>query len=137
MAAWSDVRAVAMDLPEVSERSSRGLLAWQVRDKGFVWARPLRAGDIRALGDGAPEGPILGARVEHLGAKAALLAEDSGVYFTTPHFDGFAAVLVQLELIDAGELTELIVEAWLARAPKTLARDYIATGLARDRGEES
>jgi hypothetical protein len=81
--------------------------------------------DLRALGDAAPAGPILGARVEHLGAKEALLADASGVYFTTPHFDGFPAVLVQLERIDLAELEELIVEAWLARAPRRSARAYL------------
>ena len=96
-----------------------------MREKGFVWERPLRQPDLRALGDAAPGGPILGARVEHLGAKEALLADPSGVYFTTPHFDGFPAVLVQLELIDAAELEELVVDAWLARAPRRLAREHL------------
>ena len=58
-------------------------------------------GDLEALGDAAPDGPILGVRVEHLVAKEALLADDPGVYFTTPHFDGYPAVLVRLGAIDA------------------------------------
>ena len=73
------------------------------------------------LGDGAPDGPILGARVEHLVAKEALLADPSGVFFTIPHFDGYAAVLVLLDEIDLEGLDEVIVEAWLCRAPKRLA----------------
>lgn len=100
-----------------------------MRDKLFVWERPLRKSDLRALGDRAPEGPILGARVEHLGAKEALLADDPGVYFTTPHFEGYPAILVRLEQIGPDELHELIVEAWLARAPKRLAQEYIAQNL--------
>lgn len=99
---------------------------WRVRDKGFVWERPLRAADLKALGDEAPSGPILGARVEHLGAKEALIADQPDVYFTTPHFDGYAAVLVRLERIGLDELRELIVEAWLSRAPKRLAAQYVA-----------
>lgn len=98
---------------------------WKVRDKAFVWERPLRAPDLRALGDAAPDGPILGARVEHLGAKEALLADDPRVYFTIPHFDGYAAVLVRLEVISVSELEELIADAWLARAPKRLADAYV------------
>ena len=94
-------------------------------DKGFVWERPLRAADIRALGDDAPEGPILGARVEHLVAKEALLADDPDVFFTTPHFDGYPAVLVRLDKITGEALEEVIVEAWLSRAPKRLAREYV------------
>jgi hypothetical protein len=95
-----------------------------VGDRLFVWERPLRTSDLRALGDDAPEGPILGARVEHLVAKEALLADDPEVYFTTPHFDGYPAVLVRLDVIDEQELEELVVEAWLCRAPKQLARRY-------------
>jgi hypothetical protein len=105
------------------------LRQWRVKDKGFVWERPLRRGDIEALGDAAPDGPILGARVEHLGAKEALLADDPGVFFTTPHFDGYPAILVRLEHIRLEELNEVIVEAWLARAPKRLARAYIEEAL--------
>ena len=102
---------------------------WRVRDKLFVWERPLRASDIRALGDNLPEGAILGARVEHLGAKEALLADDPDVFFTTPHFDGYPAVLVGLDRIALDELNELIVEAWLCRAPKRVAQQYIDTQL--------
>jgi hypothetical protein len=91
----------------------------------FVWERPLRQSDLAALGEGAPEGPILGARVEHLGAKEALLADDPAVFFTTPHFDGYPAVLVLLEEIQVDELEELIVDAWLARAPKRVAQKYL------------
>jgi hypothetical protein len=96
-----------------------------------VWERPLRASDLRALGDAAPTGPILGARVEHLVAKEALLADDPDVFFTTPHFDGYAAVLVRLEQISLDELEELIVEAWLVRAPKRVAKVYIEAELPR------
>jgi len=125
VAGWDDVRRIALALPECSERVSRELAQWRVRDKLFVWERPLRASDLRALGDDAPTGPILGARVEHLGAKEALLADDPAVFFTTPHFDGYAAVLVRLGQIPLDELEELIVEAWLARAPKRVAAAYL------------
>ena len=125
MASWDDVRRLALELPETSERPSHGTASWRVRDKAFVWERPLRQSDLRALGDAAPSGPILGARVEHLGAKEALLASEPDVYFTTPHFDGYPAVLVRLDAIAAEELRELLVDAWLVRAPKRLARTYI------------
>jgi hypothetical protein len=125
VADWEDVRRIALGLPETSERKQWGNDSWRVRNKPFVWERPLRQSDLRALGDAAPDGPILGARVEHLIAKEALLADDPEVYFTTPHFDGYAAVLVRLERIALDELEELIVEAWLCQAPKRLARDYM------------
>ncbi len=117
---------IALGLPETSERVSRDLRQWVVRDKLFVWERPLRRSDLEALGDAAPEGPILGARVEHLVAKEALLADDPGVYFTTPHFDGYPAVLVRLDQIGLDDLEELIVEAWLNRAPKRLVDAYLS-----------
>ena len=125
MADWDDVARIALGLPETSERLARGLRRWDVKDKAFVWERPLRAADLAALGDAAPDGPILGARVEHLVAKEALLADPSGAYFTTPHFDGYPAVLVLLELVSVEDLEELITEAWLDRAPKRLARAYL------------
>jgi len=125
MANWDDVRRIVLALPETSERPSHEHAFWRVREKGFVWERPLRQSDLRALGDAAPSGPILGARVEHLVAKEALLADPSGVYFTTPHFDGYPAVLVRLGEIEPGELEELLAEAWLCRAPKKLAREFL------------
>jgi hypothetical protein len=129
VATWDDVRRIALSLPETTEKPSYdGLPAWKVRDKGFVWERPLRRADLEALGDAAPDGPILGAQVPDLGAREALLADDPAVYFTTPHFDGYPAVLVRLERIDVDELTELITEAWYARAPKRLAAAHRAAG---------
>jgi len=125
VASWDDVRRIALALPETSERMSRDLRQWVVKDKGFVWERPLRRADFEALGADAPDGPILGARVEHLVAKEALLADDAGVFFTTPHFDGYPAILVRLDRISVEDLNEVIVEAWLARAPKRLARAYL------------
>lgn len=132
MATWDDVRRIALALPETSERLSRGLPSWRVREKGFVWERPLRSADLHALGDDAPTAPILGVRVEHLGAKEALLADAPNVIFTTPHFDGFPAVLVRLDRIAVDELHELVVEAWLSRAPKRLARDYLVARVGSD-----
>ena len=127
MATWDDVRRIALALPDTSERAARDLCQWRVKDKLFVWERPLRRSDHEALGDAAPDGPILGARVEHLVAKEAMLADDSGVFFTTPHFDGYPAVLVRLEKIAPGDLEEVIVEAWMAQAPKRLVKAYLET----------
>jgi hypothetical protein len=125
MAGFDDVARIALDLPETGERVSRDLRQWRVKDKLFVWERPLRRADREALGDAAPGGPILGARVEHLVAKEALLADDPSVFFTTPHFDGYPAVLVRLNDIGEEDLRELIVEAWLAQAPKRLADAFL------------
>jgi hypothetical protein len=125
MATWEDVARIALDLPETSEGLSRGTRHWRVKDKGFVWERPLRRADLEALGDAAPDGSILGARVEHLVAKEAMLADNPAVFFTTPHFDGYPAVLVRLERIGEEELREVVVEAWLARAPAKLVKAFL------------
>jgi hypothetical protein len=126
MATWDDVRRLALALPQTAERVSRdGLLAWDVKDKTFAWERPLRRADLQALGDAAPKGPVLAARVPDLGARQALLAEDGDVYFTTPHFEGYPAVLVRLDRAAVPDLEELLAEAWLTRAPKRLAAEYL------------
>jgi hypothetical protein len=126
VASWDDVRRLALALPSTAERVSRdGLLAWDVRDKTFAWERPLRPADRKALGPAAPEGPVLAARVPDLGAKEALLAEAGDIWFTTPHFQGYPAILVRLDQATAADLEELLVEAWLSRAPKRLAKEYL------------
>ncbi|MFL5887122.1 MAG: MmcQ/YjbR family DNA-binding protein [Thermoleophilaceae bacterium] len=125
MASWEDVARLAMAMPEASQRESRGMRQWRVKDKLFVWERPLRRSDLEALGDAAPDGPILGARVEHLVAKEALIQDDPGVFFTTPHFDGYPAVLVRLDRISPDDLEEVVTEAWLARAPARLVKAYL------------
>jgi hypothetical protein len=76
-----------------------------VRKKLIAWARPLRKADY-ALGADAPDGDILGARVADEGVKFALIADEPGVYFTTPHFDGYPAVLVRLAEIGVPELED-------------------------------
>jgi hypothetical protein len=128
MATWDDVRSIALALPGTSERASRDHAHWWVDGKGFVWERPLRGPDLAALGSDAPQGPILGARVADEGVKAALIAAEPEIYFTTPHFDGYPAVLAQLDHIEAAELRELITEAWLCRAPKHLTKDFPRRG---------
>ncbi len=95
-----------------------------MKDKLFVWERPLRKPDLEALGHQAPDGPVLGAMVADLGEKEALLAEDPAVFFTTPHFNGYAAVLVRLDRIAPEQLKQVVTEAWLARAPTRLLNEY-------------
>jgi hypothetical protein len=127
VADWDDVRRLALALPDTDEHVSRGSAAWRVHGTLFVLERPLRRRDLEELGDRAPSGPILGARVESLAAKQALLADDPGVYFTTSHFDDYPMILVVLDAIAPRELEELVVEAWLSRAPMRLAREYLET----------
>lgn len=123
MASWKDVARIVAELPETTEPSPRN---WRVRKKLIAWERPLRKADLEALGENAPVGDVLGARVPDEGVKFALIADSPGVYFTTPHFDGYPAVLVRLAEIDIPELTELVTDAWLAQAPKTLVKAFLA-----------
>jgi hypothetical protein len=126
MATLDEARQISLALPGTSEKVSWGSLHWRVRDKGFAWERPLHKGDREALGDAAPTGEIIGVRVADLGEKESLVAAEPDVFFTIPHLDGFPAVLVRLDAIDVDELTEVITDAWLDRAPKTLRESFLA-----------
>lgn len=126
MATWRDVRNYALALPGVAEATSGGgNAAWIVNKKFFAWERPLRPADIAALGASAPKGPILGVRTQDLEMKEALLRSKSKVYFTTPHFDGYPAVLIRLDTISSKELKDVIEEAWLARAGKRAVAEFL------------
>ena len=123
-----DVAAVALHLPETVQSERRGSEIWAVRDRTFAWIRPFTKADIKRFGDQRPPGgPILGVRVADLQDKEALLAEGRGGLFTIPHFDGFAAVLVQLQTVDDGVLEEVVVDAWLACAPPALVKGYLGS----------
>ncbi|MDP7702569.1 MULTISPECIES: MmcQ/YjbR family DNA-binding protein [unclassified Mycobacterium] len=126
MATWEDVARVVGALPLTAEQSPRD---WRVGKKLIAWERPLRKSDIDALmsnGVHPPSGDILGVRVPDEGVKFALVADEPEVYFTTPHFDGYPAVLVRLAEIGVRDLRELITEAWLAQAPKQLVKEFLA-----------
>jgi len=125
MAGWEDVSRIALALPESSERVRRDTRQWWVRDRMFVWERPLRRREVEELGDEAPEGPVLGARVEHELAKRVLVGDDPRVFFTTSHVKGYPAVLVRLDGISVADLEEVVTEAWLVRAPRRVAKAYL------------
>lgn len=122
MATWDDVARIAAGLPELEAVRPR---EWRVRKKLVAWERPLRKADLAALGAAAPEGPILGVRTPDVGVKEALLADDPDVFFTTPHFDGYPAVLLRLDAASVEDLEEVIVEGWVTQAPKSVSRPYL------------
>jgi hypothetical protein len=123
------VGRIVAGLPEVTEGERFGNRTWSVRRKAFAWDRPFSKADLRRFGDEQPpSGPILAVRVADLSEKEAVLAAGAPAIFTIPHFDGYAAVLIQLDAVDEAALREAVVDAWLACAPVTLAREYLARG---------
>ena len=126
MASIDDVALIAAELPEVTEGEHHGHRTWSVAGKGFAWERPFSKADLRRFGDEPPpDGPILAVRVEDLGEKEAVLQANPGAFFTIPHYDGYSAVLIQLQTVSKRALREAIVDGWLACAPPTLADEYL------------
>lgn len=125
MATWDDV-AVAVDLlPLAGESAPR---EWRVGRKLIAWERPLRTPDHHALtvaGIEVPRGDILAIRVADEIVKRTLITDEPETYFTTPHFDGYPAVLVRLDVVDARHLRQLITDAWLTQAPKRLVQEFL------------
>jgi hypothetical protein len=119
MASWTDVARLMKALPGVALSGPR---EWRIKDKLVAWERPLRPADRAALGADAPTGPIL-AVYAPLEIKEVLLAARPEVYFTTPHFDGWPAILIRLPAIGVKELRERLRRAWLERAPKKLVAE--------------
>ncbi|OBH08143.1 MmcQ/YjbR family DNA-binding protein [Mycobacterium sp. E1747] len=126
MATWYDVARIVGELALTSEPSPHD---WRVGKKLLAWERPLRPSEREALAAGGmepPGGDILGVRVSDEGVKFGLIADEPEVYFTTPHFDGYPAVLVKLDAISVRDLEELITEAWLTQAPRKLVQEFLA-----------
>ena len=134
MVGLDDAAHLALAMPEAVEGESRGWRTWSVGKKAFAWERPFSKADIRRFGDAEPPaGPILAVRVEDLSEKEAVLAAEVPGVFTIPHFDGYPAVLIQLDAVDEGALREAIVDGWLACAPPALGQAYVEQDPPRDR----
>ncbi|HET7721741.1 MAG TPA: hypothetical protein VFK43_17360 [Acidimicrobiales bacterium] len=126
MVSLDDVAQMALALPEVTEGERYGNKTWSVGKTTFAWERPFSKADVKRFGASpVPEGPILAVRVADLGEKEAVLAEQPKAFFTIPHFDGYAAVLIQLRVATKKAVRESILDAWLASAPPALADAYL------------
>jgi hypothetical protein len=127
MASLDDVERVVQGLPGTEETTRHGMRTWKVGGKAYAWERPFSKADLKRFGDEAPpEGPILALTVEDLAEKEAVLAARAGDgFFTIPHFDGYAAVLVQLEKVSGAVLEEAVLDAWLVHAPADVAKAHL------------
>jgi hypothetical protein len=126
MATIEDAARLAAELPDVTAGERHGNRTWFVAGKAFAWDRPFSKADIRRFGTTTPpEGAILAVSVADLAEKEAVLATTSMAVFTIPHFDGYAAVLIQLKYVKMQELRDAVVDAWLACAPSQLADAYL------------
>lgn len=126
MVTFDDVARMVSELPEVTEGDRFGSRTWFVGKQGFAWERPFSKADIKRFGDETPpDGPILAVRVDDLGEKEALLAADPRAFFTIPHFDGYAAVLIQLKKATKRAVREALTDGWLACAPPRLAQEFL------------
>jgi len=114
MTSHDDVRRIARGLPGSYEQESYGgRPSWRTKGRMFTWIRD------------DPEALVVW--VESIEDKDVLVASEPDKFFTIPHYDGQAIVLVRLEAVDVQEATELVTESWRLRAPRSLVKEWDAT----------
>jgi hypothetical protein len=129
MATMADLDELALAMPEATKEVEDGRPKYLVHGRKFCFHRSPRKDAVDPDTGGRLE-DVLVFQVADLGVKELLLSDARGVYFTTPHWDGYSAVLVRirdLKRLDREELLDLVEEAWLARAKKRLAKEWLAT----------
>ena len=129
MSTMADLDELALELPQTTKDvSDNGRPSYFVHGKLFCCHRSRRR-DALDPRTGERLDDVLMFRVADLGVKELMLADTRDVFFTTPHFDGYAAVLLRipdLRRLDRDELQDLVAEAWLTRAQKRVAKAWLA-----------
>jgi hypothetical protein len=128
MSTMADLDELALALPQVTKEDDDGRPVYRVHGKLFCFHRGRRP-DAVDPETGERLDDVLMFRVADLDVKELLLSDTRGIYFTTPHFKGYPAVLVRipsLERLDRDELGDLVAEAWLTRAQKRVAKAWLA-----------
>ena len=133
MATLADVRRIALQLPEVEERPEgfTGQDSWRTKKGKVVWSRGPRQSDLTQLekiGRTWPEGEVVTVRVTGDDAKQDLLAMHPDALFTIPHFDGYPAVLVRLDIVSEELLRALIIDGWTTRVSRRVAKAWLDGG---------
>lgn len=123
MADLEDVSRIALALPSTTQTGS----SWAVGDKGFAWTYMERVVEKQPR---VERTDVLAVRVANQEEKEMLLASDPEKFFTTPHYNGYPAILVRLPNIDNDELAELLTDAWRSRAPRRMLAEFDAKAKA-------
>jgi hypothetical protein len=135
MSTMADLDELALGLPQTTkEMSDDGRPSYLVHGKMFCFHRSRRPDAVDSE-TGERMADVLMFRVADLDVKDLILADDRGLWFTTPHFNGYPAVLIRipdLARVDRDELEEMVVEAWLTRAQKRVAKAWLAEHGAGD-----